>query len=93
MEEGIDHLRLKLGSNPTYHSEIEERQVPAVHDEQVPRMRIRVEETVFKQLLQVSANQKSVHFDWRNAVRLQAFDVYDLGAANKVECKHSRVRV
>src|SRR6185503_20071481 len=46
VEEGIDHLRLKLRTDPSHHSEIEERKMPAVHNKKIARMWIGVKETV-----------------------------------------------
>ena len=48
MEKRVNHLRLQTRRNATDHSKIEKRQVTTVHHEQVTRMRICMEEAIFK---------------------------------------------
>ncbi len=48
VEERIDHLRLQCRSDASDHSEIEEREMPAVHHEQIARMRVSMKETVLE---------------------------------------------
>src|SRR5262249_13040684 len=57
VKERIDHLRLQFRIDPPDHPEVKERQMTAIHYEQIPRMRIRMKETVFEQLLEITANQ------------------------------------
>ena len=61
--------------------------------QQIAGMRIGVEEAIFQQLLQISANQQAVNFDCRNAARAQPFDVGDLRATNELERQHATARV
>src|SRR6185369_11463802 len=67
--------------------------MPAIHHEQIPRMRISVKESVFEQLLEIRANEHPVDLDWRDAIRAQTLEVNHLRSANEVEREHARVRV
>src|ERR1700752_2471014 len=93
MEERVDHLCLQLRTDPPNHTEVEERKMPAVHYQQVSRVRVGVEKTVIQQLLEIRADQQTVNFDWRNAIRSQAFEVNHLRATNEIERKYPRICV
>src|ERR1044072_2309943 len=92
VEERVDHLRLKVRTDAAHHSEIEERQVSAIHHQQIPRMRISMKETVLEQLLQIRANQHAVNFNRRYAIRAESFEVNHLRAATKAERQHAPFR-
>ena len=53
VEEGRHHLLLQLLRDKSDHAEIEESEPPVVHNKQIARMRICVEEAVLEQLLEI----------------------------------------
>src|SRR6185503_3136006 len=61
MKESVDELRLKLHRNAPDHAEIEKRESAVSHHAKVSGMRVCVKESVFEQLLQVSA-RKQFHY-------------------------------
>src|SRR3954471_24818913 len=67
VKEGVDHLRLQGGRDAADHAEVEEGHVPGLHHQQVPRVRVGVEEAVFQKLLQVGAHQQAIDLDRRDA--------------------------
>src|SRR5205085_9193519 len=61
MKKRIDHLLLQLVRDAPDHAEIKHRQLPIRHHQEIPRMRVGMKETVFEQLLEVSAIDQFVN--------------------------------
>src|SRR6266496_858892 len=52
-------------------------------------MRVCVEKTIFEKLLEISANQQTIHLDGRNTACVKPFDIDHLRSANKIQSQHS----